>query len=184
MSIGSEIRGQDGHLAPSEQRGPLLSCESLPYILSTVDAAIILLSCLLGGIGYEWSTGNLTRNLTPLCAVGLLASFIYIWKISGSGYYDFQNAAKARVEIVDITVSWIITGLLLAFFAFLLKVGVEFSRGAFVIFFLLAPVGLLNFRKISKHVLRKAIEQNLIGRRDIVLIGDHDELCLLDPYDL
>jgi Undecaprenyl-phosphate glucose phosphotransferase len=184
MSIGAEARGQDSRLVPSEQRRPRLSCEALPYILSTVDAAIVLLSSLLSGIGYQWLTGNPTPNLTPLCAVGLLASFIYIWKISGSGYYDFQHAAKPRVEIVDIIVSWIIAGLLLAFFAFLLKVGLAFSRGAFVIFFLLTPVGLLNIRKISKSVLRKAIEQNLIGRRDIVLVGDHDELLVLDPHDL
>jgi undecaprenyl-phosphate galactose phosphotransferase/putative colanic acid biosynthesis UDP-glucose lipid carrier transferase len=114
----------------------------------------------------------------------LLASFIHILRISGSGYYDFQFASKPRVEAVEIMVSWVTTGLLLAFFAFLLKIGVAYSRGAFVIFFFLAPVGLLGVRKVSKLVLKRAIAQGVIGRRDIVLIGDPFELSVLEPRDL
>jgi undecaprenyl-phosphate galactose phosphotransferase/putative colanic acid biosynthesis UDP-glucose lipid carrier transferase len=116
--------------------------------------------------------------------VGLLASFIHVLRISGSGYYDFQYAAKPRVEAVDIIVSWIATGLLLAFFAFLIKIGVAYSRGAFVVFFFLAPVGLLGVRKVSKVILSNAIARGLIGRRDIVLVGDQDELSVLEPRDL
>ena len=82
-------------------------------------------------------------NVLPHCAVGLLASFIYILRMSGSGYYDFPDSAKPRVEISEILVCWFTTGLLLAFFAFLLKIGVAYSRGAFVMFYFVAPVGLL-----------------------------------------
>ena len=98
--------------------------------------------------------------------------------------YDFQFASKPRVEAVEIIVSWVTTGLLLAFFAFLLKIGVAYSRGAFVIFFFLAPAGLLGVRKISKIVLKRAVAQGAIGRRDIVLIGDLSELSVLEPRDL
>lgn len=184
MSIGSEVRNHGDRLVPSDRRHATLPCESVPYVLSTVDAAIILLSSLTSGIGYQWSMGSPTPSLLPLCAVGLLASFIYILRISGSGYYDFQFAAKPPVEVSDIIVSWITAGLLLALFAFLLKIGAVYSRGAFVIFFFLAPVGLLAVRKISKHALKNAIARGLIGRRDIVLIGDHDELAVLAPMDL
>ena len=185
MSVGSDIDQKTGRLAPAiERRKATFPCESVPYVLSTADAAIIVLSSLIGGTVYQWSTGNPTPNLLPHCAVGLLASFIHILRVSGSGYYDFQFASKPRVEAVEIMVSWVTTGLLLAFFAFLLKIGVAYSRGAFVIFFFLAPVGLLGVRKISKLILKRAIAQGMIGRRDIVLIGDAFELSVLEPGDL
>jgi undecaprenyl-phosphate galactose phosphotransferase/putative colanic acid biosynthesis UDP-glucose lipid carrier transferase len=185
MSVGSDINQKPGHLAPAiERRNATFPCESVPYVLSTADAAIIVLSSLIGGTLYQWSIGSPTPNLLPHCAVGLLASFIHVLRISGSGYYDFQFASKPRVEAVEIMVSWVTTGLLLAFFAFLLKIGVAYSRGAFVIFFFLAPAGLLGVRKVSKLVLKRAIAQGVIGRRDIVLIGDPFELSVLEPRDL
>jgi len=185
MSVSSDIREKHAQLtSPLDRPGSTFPCESIPYILSTADAAIIVLSSLISGTVYQWSLGNPTPSLLPHCAVGLLASFIHILRISGGGYYDFQNASKPRLETVDIVVSWIITGLLLAFFAFLLKIGVAYSRGAFVIFFFLAPVGLLGVRKVSKVVLNKAVARGLIGRRDIVLIGDQDEFSVLKPKDL
>jgi undecaprenyl-phosphate galactose phosphotransferase/putative colanic acid biosynthesis UDP-glucose lipid carrier transferase len=76
----------------------------------------------------------------PHCAWPL-ASFIHILRISGTGYYDFPDCASPA-EIGAILVCWFTTGLLLAFFAFL-KVGVAYSRGAFVIFYFVTPVGLL-----------------------------------------
>lgn len=185
MSVGSDINEKPGHLSPAIERGKAtFPCESVPYVLSTADAAVIVLSSLIGGTVYQWSIGNPTPNLVPHCAVGLLASFIHILRVSGGGYYDFQFASKPRVEAVEIIVSWVTTGLLMAFFAFLLKIGVAYSRGAFVIFFFLAPVGLLGVRKISKIVLKRAVAQGVIGRRDIVLIGDPFELSVLEPRDL
>jgi undecaprenyl-phosphate galactose phosphotransferase/putative colanic acid biosynthesis UDP-glucose lipid carrier transferase len=185
MSVGSDIHEKPGPFAPPDQRRQTtFPCESVPYVLSTADAAVIVLSSLIGGTLYQWSIGNPMPDLLPHCAVGLLASFIHILRISGGGYYDFQYASKPRVEAVDILVSWATTGLLLAFFAFLLKIGVAYSRGAFVIFFFLTPVGLLGVRKISKLVLQRAIARGLIGRRDIVLIGDQLELAVLEPRDL
>jgi Undecaprenyl-phosphate glucose phosphotransferase len=120
----------------------------------------------------------------PHLAVGLLASFIHILRMSGSGYYDFPDSAKPRVEIGEILVCWFTTGLLLAFFAFLLKIGVAYSRGAFVVFYFLAPVGLLAVRKFSKVSLVSAVSRGTIGRRDIVLIGDFNEMVALEPQDL
>lgn len=184
MSLGSEVHNKHSQFATSEGQRATFPCESIPYVLSTADAAIIVISSLIGGTLYQWSIGNPTPNLLPHCAVGLLASFIHILRISGSGYYDFQYAAKPRVEAVDIIVSWIMTGLLLAFFAFLIKIGVAYSRGAFVIFFFLAPVGLIGIRKVSKIALSNAIARGLIGRRDIVLVGDQQELSVLEPKDL
>jgi Undecaprenyl-phosphate glucose phosphotransferase len=185
MSIGSDIRDKTGLLGDLSHRAPTsFSSDAIPYVLSTVDAAIILIASLMGGVGYQLLVGNRTPNLLPFCAVGLLAGLLYVLRMKGSGYYDFPDSAKPRVEIGEILVCWLTTGLLLAFIAFLLRVGVDFSRGAFVAFYFLAPVGLLAGRKIAKIALAEAISRGVIGRRDSLLVGDFNELASLEPKDL
>jgi len=185
MSIGSDIGGKAGRIG----RGPdgptaTFSSEAIPYLLSTADAFVILLASVTGGVGYQLSVGNPMPSILPHCAVGLLASFIHILRMSGSGYYDFPDSAKPRVEITEILVCWFTTGLLLAFFAFLLKIGVAYSRGAFVVFYFLAPIGLLSVRKLTKVALASAVSRGSIGRRDIILVGDFNEMAALEPQDL
>jgi undecaprenyl-phosphate galactose phosphotransferase/putative colanic acid biosynthesis UDP-glucose lipid carrier transferase len=185
MSVGSDIRDKAGQLDGSLGKPQAsFSSDAIPYVLSTADAFIILMSSLAGGIGYQLSVGNPMPSILPHCAVGLLASFIHILRMSGSGYYDFPDSAKPRVETTEILVCWFTTGLLLAFFAFLLKIGVAYSRGAFVVFYFLAPVGLLGVRKLTKMALATAVSRGAIGRRDIVLIGDFHEIAALEPRDL
>jgi undecaprenyl-phosphate galactose phosphotransferase/putative colanic acid biosynthesis UDP-glucose lipid carrier transferase len=185
MSVGSDIRDKAGQLDGSLSKPQAsFSSDAVPYLLSTADAFIILMSSLAGGIGYQLSMGNAMPSILPHCAVGLLASFIHILRMSGSGYYDFPDSAKPRVETTEILVCWFTTGLLLAFFAFLLKIGVAYSRGAFVVFYFLAPVGLLGVRKLTKMALATAVSRGAIGRRDIVLIGDFHEIAALEPRDL
>jgi len=108
------------------------------------------LSCIAAGIAYQLSVGNPMPDILPHCAICLLASIIYILRMSGNSYYDFPDSAKPRVEIREILVCWFTTGLMLAFFAFLLKVSVDHSRGAFVVFYFLAAAGLLGVRKLTK----------------------------------
>jgi len=184
MSIGSDIRGKSGPLDDfSLASRASLSSDAIPYLLSTADALIILISSLAGAICYSLLTGNPTTNLLSYCAVGLLAGLVYILRMKGSGYYEFPDSAKPRVEIGEILVCWFTTGLLLAFIAFLLKVGVDFSRGAFVTFYFLAPIGLLGARKITKVALAEAVSRGAFGRRDSVLVGDSNEIAALEPKD-
>jgi undecaprenyl-phosphate galactose phosphotransferase/putative colanic acid biosynthesis UDP-glucose lipid carrier transferase len=153
-------------------------------VLATADAFVILITSVLAGVVYQVAVGNEIPSVPPHAAVGLLASFIYILRMSGSGHYDFPECAKPHVEIANILVYWFTTGLLLAFFAFLLKIGVAYSRGAFVLFYFFAPVGLLGMRKATKIVLASATSRGSLGRRNIVLVGDFDEVTALKSQDM
>jgi Undecaprenyl-phosphate glucose phosphotransferase len=185
MAIESNIHDKTDRGGGSAGSTPAaFSSDTIPYLLSTADSFVILLSSIAGGIGYQLAIGNPVPNLLPHCAVGLLASFIHILRMSGTGYYDFPDSAKPRVEIGQILVCWFTTGLLLAFFAFLLKIGVAYSRGAFVVFYFLAPVGLLGARKLTKVALASAVSRGAVGRRDVVLLGDINEIAALEPHDL
>jgi undecaprenyl-phosphate glucose phosphotransferase len=183
MPIGSEV--SEPELGSTLERASVpFPCEAVPYLLSTGDALVILLASLLGGFGYHWASGTPIPELSPYFALGLIASFTHILRMGGRGYYDFESAAKPTVEIVEVLISWATTGLMLAFFAFLLKIGESFSRGAFLVFFAIAPVGLVAARKTAKFFIRRAVARGAIGRRNLVLLGDRNELDSLEPADL
>lgn len=185
MSIGSDLREKASQVDGVPTGAPaIVSSDAVPYLLSTADAFVILASSLAGGISYELLLGYPVPDLVPYCAVGLLASFIHILRMSGTGYYEFADSAKPRVEITEILLCWFTTGLLLAFFAFLLKVGIEFSRGGFIAFYFLAGIGLLGVRKLTKSMFASAVARGGIARRDIVLLGDFDEVTALEQRDL
>jgi len=183
MAMHSDTHGDTRHTASHRDAGSF-SSESLPYFLAMSDAAVILVSSLLGGLAYHLVTGSPVPELFPYCAVGLLASFIYLLRMSGAGHYELSEAAKPRVETGPILVCWFTTGLLLAFFAFLLKVGVDYSRGAFFLFYFVTPVGLLAVRKATKTVLGSAVTRGNLSRKDLLLIGDAAEIAALDQQDM
>src|SRR5882762_5265630 len=183
MSIGSDIKTSQLEGLSSAPRASC-SSEAVAYILSAADAFIIVISSLAGGIGYTLSVGYPMPNVLPYCGVGLLASLIHILRMRGSDYYDFPDCAKPRVEIAEILVCWFTTGLFISLLAFLLKLGVDYSRGAFFGFYFLAPIGLLGVRKITKIALADAIARGAVGRLDTVLIGEFNEIDALGPQDM
>ena len=183
MSLGSEVGGKVETAGHRLRQRSSFSSEFIPYLLATTDAFVILSTSILAGIAYQVGLGNEIPNFLPHAAVGLLASFIYILRMSGSGHYDFPGCAKPQVEIANILVCWFTTGLLLAFFAFLLKIGVAYSRGAFVLFYFFAPVGLLGVRKVTKSALASAMSRGSVGRKNVVLVGDFNEVAALQAQD-
>jgi len=185
MSIWSGIQDKSGLAEEGIGRRPTtFSSGVIPYLLSTSDAFVILLSSIVGGVGYQLSVGNSIPDILPYCQIGLITSFLYILRMSGSGHYDFPDSAKPGVEVREILLCWFSTGLLLAFLAFLFKVGVDYSRGAFVVFYFVGPIGLLGARKLTKTMLASAVYRGAIGRRDVILLGDSQELAVLEPRDL
>jgi Undecaprenyl-phosphate glucose phosphotransferase len=185
MSTKIEISDVKSSLeANFEAPRSLLSSEAIPYLVSSADALLILLASLFGAVAYHWATDTPVPDLAAYFALGLIASFIHIARQSGRGYYDFERVAKPDVEIVEVLVCWFTTAFLLAFFAFLFKIGVSFSRGSFVLFMIVAPVALLAGRKFEKRIVQTAIASGAIGRRNMVLVGDHLELTTLEGHDL
>ena len=185
MPIRSEVSDRDEGVEASLAVAPMtFPCEAIPYLLSTMDALIILMASLFGGFIYHWSTGTPIPELSAYFALGLIASFIHVVKLSGRGYFDFESAAKPTVEIVEVLVSWFTTGLMLAFFAFLLKIGESFSRGSFLVFLASAPIGLLAVRKFAKVLIASGTARGAIGRRNMVLLGNQAELDSLEQRDL
>jgi len=183
MSVESSIHDKI-EIEYSINRSSFFRLEFVFCLLLTVDALVIVLSCLVSGVGYHLWMGVHVAEILPLCVVGSLASLIYTFRMNGSGYYEIQESAKPRLEVREILVCWFTTGLLLALIAFLLKIGATYSRGTFVVFYLLSPIALLGARKIVKTALAQAVDRGAIGGRDIVLIGEANEMAALKRGDL
>ena len=168
----------------SINRSVFFSAEFIFYLLLAVDACLIVLCCLVSEVGYHWLIGGRVPESLSLCAVGALASVIYILRMNGNGYYELQEVAKPRLEVREILLCWFTTGLLLALIAFLLKISEAYSRGGFVVFYLLSPIVLLIARKTVKVLLARAVARGVIGGYDTILIGDADEMAVLRRDDL
>jgi Undecaprenyl-phosphate glucose phosphotransferase len=185
MTNGADITDRERVVEASLGRPKVtFPSEAVPYLLSTLDAMVISLSSLFGAFFYHWLSDNPVPDLSAYFALGLIASLIHIVRLGGTGYYELEAAAKRPVEMVEVLISWFTTGLLLAFFAFLLKIGDAFSRGSFLMFWGLTPFGLLGSRRIAKSVIRRAVAQGTIGRRNIILLGYRNEMDALQPSDL
>jgi undecaprenyl-phosphate glucose phosphotransferase len=174
-------------IGPSRER-PWFSFEAVASLLPLIDIVVVLAASVVGAISYLWLSTESAHplvgapgDLTSWLAVGMLAGSIYaLWMHSG-GYYDVRLCLQARLEIGQILRAWAFSALMLALMAFLLKVGSSFSRGSFLAFLVAAPIGLVACRALTKPMLRRWIENGTVGRRNIVLIGDRDELDSLDP---
>jgi Undecaprenyl-phosphate glucose phosphotransferase len=185
MSIESNINQQIAHFRyPIGQSSKTLSADLASYLLLGCDAIVIFVSAVIGGVAYQLIAGNHGSEYVLESGVGLLASILYVLRKHGSGHYDFQEIAKPRLEVREILVCWFSTILLLAFIAFLLKIGDVYSRGAFIIFGALAGTGLILSRKSAKEAVARAVARGAIGGQDTVLIGDFAEMAALTQADL
>jgi len=181
MSIESNIRDKMGQY--SVRSTASLPIDAIPYALRAFDALIILLSAIAGGISYHLLIGD-TFEIAPACAIGALASLVYILRLNGTDYYELQESAKPHLEVREILVCWLSTGLLLTLIAFLLKISAAYSRGAFLMFYIFVPIALLAARKATKVVLARAVAAKTLGRRDTILIGEPSEISALQTDDL
>jgi Undecaprenyl-phosphate glucose phosphotransferase len=185
MTIGSNVGESVTGLNNSSRRARArISPEAVQYVLATTDALIIVLSSLFGAFFFHWISETAQPDVIRYYALGLIASFIYVVPLSGRGYYDFERMVKPGAEIVKVLCSWCMTVLLLSLFAFLIKIGDTYSRGSFLVFVNIAAIGLLSGRKLSKHIVRSAVERGSLGRRHCVLLGEPVELAALEGRDM
>ncbi len=171
-----------GSCSPS--RPPGCSSDRHSVSFSTTDAFVILLASMIGGVGYQLAAGYPTTDILPYCAVGLLASFIHILRMSGSGYYDFADSAKPRCRNRTNPDLLVYDRLAACIFCFSSENRDRLFARRICDFYFLAPVGLLGARKITKTALVSAVSRGTVGRRDVVLIGDFNEIAALESRDL
>jgi hypothetical protein len=73
-----------------------------------MDALIILLASLFGGFVYHWASEALAST-NIFRSAWLRASLIWSGWMDAA-IYDFESAAKPNIELAEILISWLATG--------------------------------------------------------------------------
>lgn len=157
---------------------------SLAYFWVVVDAAVIVLSSLMGAGIYQ-TLANAELNLEPVVAQGIVAAMLYVIIGQATGLYDLRAVlAKKRRDIGRILGQWTLVCLLLTSLVFLMKSGAVYSRGSMICFGLLAPLLLVVCRRMSKRLVLSVVADGQVRGRRIVLLGTREELASIGIEEL
>jgi Undecaprenyl-phosphate glucose phosphotransferase len=189
-SSGTKSRLLDGSLGTTDVSPALPKSKiKVPYAalrhsLAFVDAVLIILASLVGGAAYQlYANGNLV-NSEPMFGVGVISALLYVLIAGITEFYDFRSVFSKRWDFGRVFAYWSLVTLLLAFMAFLMKIGPVFSRGSVVCSGSLALLSLLVCRRLSKRLLASAVAAGHVQGRRIMLLGTRDELASLDTGEL
>ncbi|MBR1217865.1 undecaprenyl-phosphate glucose phosphotransferase [Bradyrhizobium sp. U87765 SZCCT0131] len=168
----------------SAQPGLRLSFAALQSCTASVDAVLIVLASVVGGIGYQLCVNADYGDINAFIGTGLIAALLYGLIVHSIGLYRMSSLASPRGDLWQVVALWSLVSLLLTLLAFLLKIGAAFSRGSIVCFAMLALVLLVASRALAKHLIRSAVAEGKIRGRRAILIAARDELVALDGFDL
>jgi putative colanic acid biosynthesis UDP-glucose lipid carrier transferase len=161
-------------MQPDFRLGPLRKHEHLVGASQRlVDAGLIALSQLLA----IWIYGDAWRpNTTSATALGVL-TFMLAGEFSGL-YRPWRTESLAR-EARDLLLAWVAVPLTLIVFAFLTKTSTHYSRGVWLLWFVLTPVVLTLMRLAMRNTLRYLRSRGMNQRR-VAIFGataEADELA-------
>jgi len=179
--------GSHGRADPGLARKPSklkIPHAALRHLLALADFALIVLASIVGGVSYQLIASGNFGNFEPLSGVGVIAALLYVLIGQASGFYDFRAVSSRRWDFGRIFAYWSLVGLLLTLFAFLMKIGAEFSRGSIICFGSLALLLLLGCRRYAKRMVASAVADGRVQGRRAVLLGTRDELAALGVNEL
>jgi len=171
-------------LASSDLRLGTLSYQSLQFIAASLDICLLILASVLGFAIYQYYlTGELVSSNDGL-GVGFLAGVLFIALSRSRGLYEIHAVLGLGRHFRNIWAILAVTLLLLANIMFLLKVGIEYSRGSIILFGALAFIFIGLGRASFAHFAAIGIQKGFIAGRRAVTIGEASELVRLAPSDL
>lgn len=139
------------------------------------DLAVILLACVISGVGYQWLAFDGVGDMDTYLALGTLV-FANFFALSGAQLnYRPTNLINIGRQFRYVTLNWLFIFFILTAVAFTLKVATNFSRGSTLSFFVLGLIGLLVFRYAIGKTLKRALATGAFAEQRIVLISEHGQ---------
>jgi Undecaprenyl-phosphate glucose phosphotransferase len=161
-----------------------ISLAKVEPLLASFDAALVLLSSIIGGAGYQLALLQIYGDVGVYIGIGIVAGLIYVFAAWLLGLYKLRALLVARRELWQVVICWLFTAMLLTLLVFLLKLGSHFSRGSYVFFMVLALSLLVAWRDIAKRSVQSALSKGAIHGRHAIVIGTEQELASLDRATL
>jgi Undecaprenyl-phosphate glucose phosphotransferase len=165
--------------------GLRVPCAAIGALFAGVDGATIMLASLVGATGYQFLISGAPWNLDFHLGAGLAAALLYVLMGRSAGFYQVTEIiSSGRRDVARVLGQWLMTSLLLSLLAFLLRIGIEFSRGSIICFLVVALSSLLASRRLMKMALSWAVGARRVQGRRVVVIGLRDELAAISQADL
>ena len=146
-------------------------------ILTVIECLVVVAASVVAAVSY----GELVLGASVLAAhwaIGLLAAVLY-----GGVMYAIEADQRLRKingmeALRDATFVWLATIMLITFFAFSVKAGAEFSRGAILSFTLLGLIGIMWTRAIAPRAITKLYDFTRLNGSEILVVGGNDNPAL------
>jgi undecaprenyl-phosphate galactose phosphotransferase/putative colanic acid biosynthesis UDP-glucose lipid carrier transferase len=183
---GLQIAELQDAASRSGTKPPILQipCDVIGAVFGAADAVAIVLANLVGAQGYQFLISGAAWNLEFHLGAGITAAVIYLLIGRSFGFYQASDILSVRRHGPRIVWQWLLTSLLLALLAFMLRIGTEFSRGSIVCFAALTLASLFASRSLMKGALNWAVRRERVQGRRVVVVGLRDELAAVGSNDL
>jgi undecaprenyl-phosphate galactose phosphotransferase/putative colanic acid biosynthesis UDP-glucose lipid carrier transferase len=138
---------------------------------------IIMLSCLISGVGYNWAFVGNVPSIQTYAGIGALTCINLSAILAARGDYRVIKLLSFHQQVRELTILW--TGLLLVLIsvAFALKITAEFSRGATFTFFVMGLSSLIALRRFVGQFLSQALSTGAFASRNVIVIGERNRLA-------
>jgi Undecaprenyl-phosphate glucose phosphotransferase len=178
---GKESVDRSVSRAASEGSSPVTARFRLPYHLvePTVIAAdmfIVIVACLVTGLGYNWVSQGHVPSIETYAAIGLLTSTNLSAILAARGDYRVVNLVNFYRQARELTLFWTGIFLILICVAFLLKIAEEFSRGSTIAFFAFGFASMIAWRRFLARYLKRALKEGTFSPRNVIVIGERTRL--------
>ena len=161
-----------------------ISFYNIEPIVAAIDIVVIVISSLLGGVGYQYFFNNSLGDIGTYVGFGIIDALVYVLLIKSSGLYRLPVLLAPGNHFVRIVLNWFVVLMMLILILFLLRLGTTFSRGSVITFVALGLVPLLGWRFVVQKYLRLALATGSIVGRRALIIGERDELAALGASHL
>ena len=178
-----EMSRQSSYVLHPTPREVSLPCQALPPIAAALDAGLLVIASVVGGICYQYFAKNQFAALDGAFGIGLISAALFVLSARVEGLYRLPALLAPVPNLMRITVMMAVSQLAVICILFLLKIGAEYSRGAMIAFaafaFCLAPAA----RLLIGAAARSGIRRGAIKGRPVVTLGDAAELERLGDAD-
>ena len=139
------------------------------WFLSIAEAILIVAVGIWSGFVYSEFA---FRTPGPISTFAGSATLVAILFSASMRIVQGNRRLRSRTKSLrDEAVTWTVVFMFLAFFAFSMKVGANFSRGAELTFFVVGFLAVEGFRATAPSIIDKRYRRQVQGWSDVLLVG-------------
>src|SRR5579883_139982 len=161
-----------------------ISYRSIEVLSVSADAILILFACILSGVVYHSVIEGQPGDVLEYVGTAAVVSALFCSAMKIRGLYSPAELLHFKAQLRGLALAWVTVFLFLAGVVFALKIGKEFSRGAYLSFAAFGLAILVVQRVFWHNLLTRGLAERKFSGRDIVLITaagmTADQACARD----